>query len=144
MIRHVRPYLVIALLIGAIEGSFEPAGASFTSTLEFPAGMSFIRTPFLADAKRKVQHVVIVVQENRSFDNLFLGFPGANTQNFGFDRLGNKICWRRESDFRSNSFGATSSTSRRPRGRSCPLRSICRREKLSHRASVTARAPDDQ
>jgi len=27
----------------------------------------------------KIQHIVILVQENRSFDNLFAGFPGANT-----------------------------------------------------------------
>jgi phospholipase C len=26
-----------------------------------------------------IQHIVILVQENRSFDNLFAGFPGANT-----------------------------------------------------------------
>jgi phospholipase C len=31
----------------------------------------------------KVQHIVIVIQENRSFDNLFQGYPGANTQSYG-------------------------------------------------------------
>ncbi len=40
---------------------------------------------------RQIQHVVIVVQENRSVDNLFQGFPGANTRSYGFDRGGNKI-----------------------------------------------------
>lgn len=30
-------------------------------------------------ASSKVQHIVVIVQENRSFDNLFYGFPGANT-----------------------------------------------------------------
>ena len=27
----------------------------------------------------KIQHVIILLQENRSFDNLFAGFPGADT-----------------------------------------------------------------
>jgi len=39
----------------------------------------------------QIQHVVIVVQENRSVDNLFQGFPGANTQSYGLDRHGQKI-----------------------------------------------------
>jgi phospholipase C len=32
-----------------------------------------------AEASGKIQHVVVIVQENRSFDNLFYGFPGANS-----------------------------------------------------------------
>ncbi len=39
----------------------------------------------------KIDHVVIVIQENRSFDNLFQGFPGADTQSYGFDSAGKKI-----------------------------------------------------
>ncbi|MBV8530984.1 MAG: hypothetical protein JO104_06675 [Candidatus Eremiobacteraeota bacterium] len=31
-----------------------------------------------------VKHVVIVIQENRSFDNLFSGFPGADAPSFGY------------------------------------------------------------
>jgi phospholipase C len=30
-----------------------------------------------------IQHIVVIVQENRTVDNLFNGFPGADTQNFG-------------------------------------------------------------
>lgn len=41
-----------------------------------------------ADAHRasgiaQLQHIVIIVQENRSFDNLFLGFPNAHTSTTG-------------------------------------------------------------
>jgi len=39
----------------------------------------------------KIQHIVIVVQENRSFNNLFYGFPGATTATYGYDTHGNKI-----------------------------------------------------
>ena len=39
----------------------------------------------------KIQHVVIIVQENRAFNNLFYGFPGAKTAKYGYDTNGNKI-----------------------------------------------------
>ncbi len=39
----------------------------------------------------KIQHVVIIVQENRSFNNLFYGFPGATTSTYGYDSSGKKI-----------------------------------------------------
>jgi phospholipase C len=39
----------------------------------------------------KIQHVVIIVQENRSFNDLFYGFPGAKTAKYGYDTYGNKI-----------------------------------------------------
>jgi phospholipase C len=38
-----------------------------------------------------IQHVVFVIQENRSFNNLFMGFPGATTATFGYDNTGTKI-----------------------------------------------------
>jgi phospholipase C len=33
----------------------------------------------------KIKHVVVIVQENRSFDNMFNGFPGADTAQVGSD-----------------------------------------------------------
>jgi phospholipase C len=39
----------------------------------------------------KIQHVVIIIQENRSFDNLFQGFPGAKTQSYGYISNGTKV-----------------------------------------------------
>ncbi len=44
-----------------------------------------------------IQHVVFVVQENRSFNNLFMGYPGAKTQKYGYDTDGNKISLYKES-----------------------------------------------
>lgn len=38
-----------------------------------------------------IRHVVFIVQENRSFNNLFLGYPGAATQRYGYDHKGHKI-----------------------------------------------------
>lgn len=39
----------------------------------------------------KIQHVVIVVQENRSLNNLFYGFPGTKTVTFGYTSTGKKV-----------------------------------------------------
>ena len=39
----------------------------------------------------KIQHVVIIMEENRSFNDLFYGFPGARTAKFGYDARGNRI-----------------------------------------------------
>ena len=39
----------------------------------------------------KIKHVVYVIQENRSFNFLFLGFTGATTQNYGYNLSGKKI-----------------------------------------------------
>jgi phospholipase C len=38
-----------------------------------------------------ITHVVIVIQENRSFDNLFYGFPGANTALSGKNAAGQQV-----------------------------------------------------
>jgi phospholipase C len=45
-------------------------------------------------ASGKIQHVVIIFQENRSFDNLFQGFPGADTRSYGYGQTGAKIALR--------------------------------------------------
>jgi len=39
----------------------------------------------------KIEHVVIVIQENRSFDNLFYEYPGSNSQSYGYSKTGQKI-----------------------------------------------------
>lgn len=40
---------------------------------------------FAKTTRPKIQHVVIVIMENRTLDNLFQGFPGADTQNHCWD-----------------------------------------------------------
>jgi phospholipase C len=44
-----------------------------------------------AASSNKIQHIVFIVQENRSFDNLFQGYPGADTVSQGKDSKGNTI-----------------------------------------------------
>jgi phospholipase C len=41
--------------------------------------------PTVPTAATAIQHVVVIMQENRSFDNLFNGFPGADTVQVGMN-----------------------------------------------------------
>ena len=45
----------------------------------------------VARAPSPIHHIVLIVQENRSFDNLFHGFPGADTVDYGYDHTGAKV-----------------------------------------------------
>ncbi len=48
-------------------------------------------TPMPPPATKKIQHVVIVIQENRSFDNLFAKFPGADGTTYGILHTGQRF-----------------------------------------------------
>jgi phospholipase C len=54
-----------------------------------------ISTPTPARPAQKIQHVVILIQENRTFDNLFNGYPGADTQSYGYTSKGKKLALKR-------------------------------------------------
>jgi phospholipase C len=55
------------------------------------AGRSAAAGARRAQQASPITHVVIVVQENRSFDNLFQGYPGANTASSGLNSQGQTI-----------------------------------------------------
>ena len=80
-------------LLGAIAAvSLASCGAGGTSA---PPGSSGV-VPFAgnvapAKAGGKIQHVVIVIQENRSFDGMFQGYPGADTVSSGLNSQGQTI-----------------------------------------------------
>ena len=42
-------------------------------------------------SRGKIKHVVIIVQENRSFNNLFFGFPHAKTVKYGVDSKNHRV-----------------------------------------------------
>jgi phospholipase C len=50
-----------------------------------------LRRVGLGPSKGKIKHIVIIVQENRSFNNLFYGYKGATTATYGYDSYGKKI-----------------------------------------------------
>ncbi len=55
------------------------AGCSSSPSFNVPRPTGVPSTP----PGHSVQHVIILLQENRSFDNLFMGFPGADTVTSG-------------------------------------------------------------
>ncbi len=55
--------------------------------LELSAATTATPPPFSS----KIQHVVVIIQENRSFDDLFNGFPGADTAQSGINSQGQTI-----------------------------------------------------
>jgi len=80
--RFARP---AALLLGltVLGASAQVAGAQ---------GQWLARGPgHRSPAAGVIQHVVFIVQENRSFNNFFVGYKGATTQKFGYNKSGARI-----------------------------------------------------
>ena len=46
---------------------------------------------FRSPATGVIQHVVFILQENRSFNDMFLGYKGARTQKWGYNTSGQKV-----------------------------------------------------
>jgi phospholipase C len=74
------------LVLGAA-AAFAGCSAGGGSVAVPPAGQNAPRRL----SASPIQHVVFIVQENRSFNNLFMGFPGATTADYGYDTKGRKI-----------------------------------------------------
>ncbi|MEO6834766.1 MAG: alkaline phosphatase family protein [Candidatus Tumulicola sp.] len=72
---------------GGNGGATAPAALP-AAPLHHAAQMQIIRP---SGWRTKIKHVVIIVQENRSFNNLFYGFPGANTASYGYDSHKQKV-----------------------------------------------------
>jgi phospholipase C len=51
----------------------------------------FVTATMSAHAQSQIRHVIIIIQENRTPDNLFHGFPGADIVNSGINSLGQDI-----------------------------------------------------
>ena len=80
MIKKLLTFAALTFLVGcshSVVPPFDSAQGGTTAIARAPG------TP--------IKHVVFIVQENRSFNNLFLGFPGATTAKYGYDESGDKI-----------------------------------------------------
>ncbi len=72
------------------------AAASAPRSIAPPAQRSTtVYAPWNSGVRRlpatPIQHVIYVMQENRSFDDLWQGYPKADTKPYGYDHLGKKI-----------------------------------------------------
>ncbi len=83
----------LALVLSGCTGNGGPAGSSGLPLS--PGSLARVEAPQKRGhgpgSTGKIQHVVIIVQENRSFNNLFYGFPGATTTTYGYNTAGKKI-----------------------------------------------------
>src|SRR5690348_8966965 len=85
------PTAVCAVIAFACVVAACGAGGGGTAAPTFPQGAPSPQPSFSAgplpspsvNPSLKIQHVVIIIQENRSFDNMFNGFPGADTAQTG-------------------------------------------------------------
>ena len=80
------PQRPAALLLGLTLLGASLQNASAQTVLRSPGGPGHA-----SPATGVIQHVVFIIQENRSFNNLFLGFKKAKTQKFGYNKEGIKI-----------------------------------------------------
>ncbi|MBV8372841.1 MAG: hypothetical protein JOY69_06245, partial [Candidatus Eremiobacteraeota bacterium] len=88
---RVLPIAVAFTLLSACSGN---GGSASSPALPFANSQRAAAPMNLAHRRAssgKIQHVVIIIQENRSFNNLFYGFRGAKTAKYGYDTNGNKI-----------------------------------------------------
>ena len=66
-------------------GAFTALGCLLASCLPVSAAP---KGDYLRELHQRIKHVVIIIQENRSVDNLFNGFPGADTTQQGLTKHG--------------------------------------------------------
>ena len=93
--------LLIVALVGCVQHSFVPnASQGLTPSVPAHDGASQTATGVGAGSWRpifgrgKIEHVVVIVQENRGVDDLFNGFPGADTVKYGKNNDGATVALR--------------------------------------------------
>jgi phospholipase C len=80
-----------ALAAVALPACSPPATQPLTNVQQPLGVFGSAPRPKAAQGIDKIQNIVIIIQENRSVDNLFQGFPGADTQSYGYDSAGKKV-----------------------------------------------------
>ncbi|MBV9646078.1 MAG: hypothetical protein JO043_01270 [Candidatus Eremiobacteraeota bacterium] len=87
--------MLLALLVVAVAGTAKLSASAMAASHPVTRANTHGAGPNtlwpLPRLSSKIQYVVVIIQENRSFDNMFNGFPGANTQNYGYDSQGNLV-----------------------------------------------------
>ncbi|HEX4013506.1 MAG TPA: alkaline phosphatase family protein [Candidatus Cybelea sp.] len=83
----LRSFALPAALAAALSGC--AAGAPSSSLPYMSSTTSLARLD--ATGASKIKHIVYIVQENRSFDNMFYGYPGADTRTYGYTSDNTKV-----------------------------------------------------
>ena len=75
-------FLACAMVYGCASGRFAGSpGEPGTGALPAAPSMTVFGNP---SPGHYIKHVVVIIQENRSFDNIFEGYPNADTQSYGY------------------------------------------------------------
>src|SRR6202041_15838 len=82
--------LLVLLLVAAAGCNYASPVSATPRAFEAFSPPSRVANP-RAFTNGKISHVVIIVQENRSVDNLFQGLKGADTQSYGLNSAGDQI-----------------------------------------------------
>ena len=92
MMRHAVLFLIIApLALSACGGGSTPALPAGNGAGGSPLSSQAISGTIGFAPGSKIEHVIVLIQENRTFDNLFNGFPGADTVQSGQTHTGKTV-----------------------------------------------------
>lgn len=87
MRKKVAGVVLVASILAGCAGRLSEPSASGAIPAAPPSGVVPDRT-----IGHFIKHVVVIIQENRSFDNIFQGFPNADTQSYGYaDENGKEV-----------------------------------------------------
>src|ERR1700729_2226538 len=78
----------VFIALGITAGCSASPPSSFAGALPPAAASALARRT--TGSYGKIKHVVVLIQENRSFENFFAGFPGANAPMYGYAIHSNK------------------------------------------------------
>jgi phospholipase C len=81
----------LLLAVNGCQGAAGPVVPSQSAWQQFNPSGDFAVLGRGAPWSGKIKHVVIIIQENRTVDNLFNGYPGADTQSWGLNHKGNHV-----------------------------------------------------
>jgi phospholipase C len=90
-IRFVLGSSLVALSLTACKGAGGLGTSSALPSVDAQSGRALMQQFEATPGSPKIQHIVIIIQENRSFNNLFYGFPGAKTAKYGYSTDKEKI-----------------------------------------------------
>lgn len=91
---HKAPFSIILAALGCAacaQLSSSNGGLAGVAATSANHPVRNVNPPARRTTQSPIQHVVIIVQENRSVDNLFQFLPGANTQSYGLDSKGETV-----------------------------------------------------
>lgn len=83
--------LPVATVLSLAACNSRLSGASAVPAVPGAGNPALSAAPLQLSGSGKIKHIIIIIQENRSLNNLFYGFPGAKTVTYGYDSHKQKI-----------------------------------------------------